>query len=120
MCLASQYMFFSVLCMIGTVSRQIYSGGVKRWSLPFLLVSQMLCVDFVWKSCSMWRARIHLNYLVDWRIRGCSKPRYCAPFPHCWKAFSSLSLLLLNPLVEKGRSFMHSFMKYRNIQYEKG
>lgn len=120
MCLASQYMFFSVLCMTGTVSCQINSGGVKRWSLPFLLVSQMLCVDFVWKSCSMWRARIHLHYLVDWRIWGCSKPRYCTPFRHCWKAFSFLSLLLLNPLVEKGWSSMHSFMKYRNVQNEKG
>lgn len=64
----------------GTVLCQIYSGGVRRWSLPFLLVSEILNVNFIWKSSSVERGMIHLNYLVEWRIQGHNKILNAIPF----------------------------------------
>lgn len=85
----------------GTVLCQIYSGGVRRWSLPFLLVSEILNVNFIWKSSSVERGIIHLNYLVEWRIQGHNKILNAIPFSIVWE-----DIIFWVSLVEKGHFFM--------------
>lgn len=53
------------ICFKHTVSCQIYSGDVRRRSLPFLLVSEILNVGFIWKSSSVEKGMMHLNYSVE-------------------------------------------------------
>lgn len=65
MCLDTQNTFVLSILYDGTVSCQIYSGDVRRWSLPFLLVSEILNVGFIWKSGSGERGMMHLNYSVE-------------------------------------------------------